>query len=136
MQTYIFYFTMLFLIVIHAQMDADLFKKNKGYINAKQAFNVFCFTVVFSMFILFDGYVMPFTKWVAFCLVTTFLLRAGFYDFIFNKFCGLNMWSVNTKSLTAYDKFLLRLHIHPVESRIVCSVLAVLWLFFHQDILS
>jgi hypothetical protein len=85
---YYYYFIALFLVVLHAYIDADEIKRNKT-INHKVEFFFFSFVVLLSIIMFYQSwYPLSFLQWTIFCGITTLFLRVGFYDFSLNLFRG------------------------------------------------
>jgi len=140
---YYYYFIALFLVVVHAYIDADEIKRYKT-INHKVEFLFFSFTICLSILLFYQSwYSLSFLEWAMYCGITTLFLRVGFYDFSLNLFRGKNLWYVSknadgnysgTKE-SLYDDLLHKFSLNPNVIRLVGVIISILWLLFIKKLM-
>lgn len=138
MYLYYYYLISIFLVVLHAYIDADEIKRYKT-INHKVEFFFFSFVVLLSIIMFYQSwYPLSFLQWTIFCGITTLFLRIGFYDFSLNLFRGKSIWYVSpnadgnytgTKE-SLYDDLLHRFGLKPNVVRLGGVIISILWLLF------
>jgi hypothetical protein len=143
MYLYYYYFIALFLVVLHAFIDADEIKRYKT-INHKVEFFFFSFTICLSIILFYQSwYSLTFVEWGLYCGVTTLFLRVGFYDFSLNLFRGKNIGYISqnadgnyqgTKE-SLYDDLLHKFGINANFVRISGIVISIIWLLLIKKLM-
>jgi hypothetical protein len=143
MYLYYYYFIALFLVVLHAFIDADEIKRYKT-INHKVEFFFFSFTICFSILIFYkSSYALTFIEWCLYCGVTTLFLRVGFYDFSLNLFRGKSIGYISKNAdgnyqgekESLYDDLLHRFGINANFVRLGGIIISIIWLLFIKKLM-
>jgi|GEM_PF-5041516 len=136
MTTYFYYGTILFLVVLHALVDAEEIKAHKT-INHNQEFIFFSITSLLTIYLFYEKELMPLIQWLFFCGITIVFLRVGFYDFFLNLFRGKSIWYTSqnadgnykgTKE-SLYDDLLHKFGINANTIRVSGVIASIIWLF-------
>jgi len=134
--TYIFFAIVLLLCVINAFVDSLLIKRNIviNHIVDSAIFTIFC---VFFAIITREITI----AWIVYTVITTLLVRAGWFSFLLNIFRGKSIWYVSpnaelvyTGEYTSWWDDVLSYFKNPNEIRFGGFIFSLIWLFIHHFI--
>jgi len=128
-----FYLISIICTLAHAFVDYFRIKNDKS-INHKIESLAYSCVVFFFVWILRQP---NFLHWFLYCAITVTLIRAGWFDFSLNTLRGKSLWYVSPivdgtykgNKESWYDEMLYKLNIHPIDIRIICFVLSIVWGF-------
>ncbi len=131
--TYLYFFSILVYMCIISFIESKGIRKRCSINYAEKTLIFVAFASIFAFRTQGDAESF---KWAIYCLVTCFLLRCGWYDFLVNKFSGRSLWYIKRKyEESLYDRFFNKIGIHPHDLRGVCFVLSIIWLLLNKHTL-
>lgn len=67
--------------------------------------------------------------WLFYCSIITSVIYIGFYNFLFNKFLKIDPFYISEKD-NFVNKTILKIGIHPLEARLFCVFVSIIWFIY------
>jgi len=68
-------------------------------------------------------------SWLFFCVIVTGFIYIGYYNFLLNRFMKMDSFYVSEKP-GIINNTVLRLGVHPIEARLFCGFVSLIWFIF------